>query len=69
MLLGVWIAIFLFLGFPSAWEELLAVVSGIVIIGIAYRMVPEVKISAGQEAHKDIPYVEHKADTITSVTS
>ncbi len=38
VLIGVWIMVFLFLGFPIMWHKILAVVSGLVIIVMAYRL-------------------------------
>lgn len=37
-LLGVWIMVFLFLGFPPLWRYIMAVVSGLIIILIAYNL-------------------------------
>lgn len=37
-MLGVWVIVFLFLGFPSDWEKILAVVSGLLIIVVAYTL-------------------------------
>ena len=35
--MGVWVMVFLFLGFPAAWDKGVAIVSGVIIISIAYR--------------------------------
>ena len=43
--LGVWIAVFLFLGFPSNWENGIALVSGLLILSIAYSLPAPVKMS------------------------
>jgi hypothetical protein len=42
-LMGVWIMIFLFLGFPSLWHKIIALVSGFIIIAISYNLSPENK--------------------------
>ena len=34
--LGVWVMIFLFLGFPASWMKPIAIVSGVLIILISY---------------------------------
>lgn len=48
--LGVWIMIFLFLGVPSLWHKVMALISGVVIIAIAYNLPHEKKnISADPE--------------------
>ena len=59
ILLGIWIAVFLFLGFPPAGDRALALVSGLLVVWIAFRMRP---------AQRDIPeermpYAEHKNQT------
>lgn len=41
--MGVWVMIFLFLGFPSSWHRIIALLSGIIIIGIAYNIPQEQK--------------------------
>lgn len=42
-LMGVWIMIFLFLGFPLMWHKVIAIISGIIIIAIAYNIPGESK--------------------------
>lgn len=37
-LLGAWVMLFLFLGLPSSWLKVIAVVSGLVIIFISYNL-------------------------------
>jgi hypothetical protein len=37
-LLGVWVAIFLFLGLPSMWHRILAVITGLVIVCVSYTL-------------------------------
>ena len=66
MLFGVWTALFLFLGFPSAWDRILAVVTGLLIIIIAYRIPPQVKCCSDDcecEEKKDVPFIEHKTES------
>ncbi len=56
MVLGVWVAILLFLGFPQGWQKILAVATGLYLIILAY--------SLGSDAPKTtdlrVPFVEHK---------
>lgn len=42
-LLGVWVMVFLFLGFPSMWHKIIAILSGLIIVGISYNLAPENK--------------------------
>lgn len=46
-LMGVWVMIFLFLGVPSLWHKIIALVSGIIIIAIAYNLPQEKKSQSG----------------------
>ena len=60
--LGLWTMVFLFLGFPSTWDKWLAVITGILIIAIAYKMNPEKKAPAtAADAHSETsaPFVEN----------
>lgn len=60
MLLGLWMAIFLNLGFPPGWDKVIAAVVGILTIGIAYRMAnPGMSEGAGN-IDSGVTYVEHK---------
>ena len=36
--LGVWVMVFLFLGLPSEWDKTFAVVSGLLIVIVAYTL-------------------------------
>lgn len=62
MILGIWVIVFLFLGFPSTWDKILAILSGFFIIVISYRMTPppETKKESGQ----NMPYVESKSEHV-----
>ncbi len=39
--LGVWVMVFLFLGVPSSWHEIIAAITGIIIIAISYNLPPD----------------------------
>jgi len=56
MLLGVIVISFLFLGFRSSWDKLIAIVSGVAIIFVAYKLTPE-PVRA-----KKLNFVEYKND-------
>ncbi len=57
MLLGAWMIVFLFLGFPHSWDKLFAVVCGLLVIAISYRIHPQASVAAPRA----MPYVEHKS--------
>jgi len=48
-LLGVWVIIFLFLGLPYPWHEVIAVISGLIIILISYNLPHEKKTGSFAE--------------------
>ena len=39
--MGVWVMVFLFLGFPIGWHKIILAVSGLIIIAIAYNLPQE----------------------------
>ncbi len=41
--LGVWVALFLFLGFPSTWHKIIAILSGLAIVLVSYNLPHEKK--------------------------
>ena len=56
ILLGVWVAIFLFLGFPQGWQKILAIVTGLYLVVLAYSL------SSDKPKVTDLraPFIEHK---------
>jgi len=59
MLLGVWVLVLPFLGFPGGWLKTMSIITGLVVIAVAYRMKPA---NLPIKAASDKPYVEHKAE-------
>ncbi len=48
---GIWFMFFLFLGIPSSWHKIIAIISGLIIIAIAYNLPQEEKkIPAGSSS-------------------
>jgi hypothetical protein len=37
-IIGVWVMVFLFLGFPAAWDKIIAIITGLLIIFISFKM-------------------------------
>lgn len=56
IVLGIWVMIFLFINFPSTMDKILALVTGLLIIVIAFKLRSE----STPPLKKNIPYVEHK---------
>lgn len=42
-ILGIWIAAFLFLGFPTSWDKIISLISGLIIVLISYNLPQEEK--------------------------
>jgi len=55
MLIGVWVMVVLYLGFPANWDRILLIATGLLIITLGYRMKPP--------AAKEVPFVENKTPT------
>lgn len=56
MVLGIWVIILPFLGFPGTWKSILFCATGLVIATIAYALRPETRVSPAS----NITYAEHK---------
>jgi hypothetical protein len=57
IILGVWVMIYLFLGFPPEYDKTFSLIVGILIIIIAIKSKP----AAVQIPADRMPYVEHKS--------
>ena len=49
LVLGVWITVLPYLGFPYSWKAVLFTLTGIVIIGLSYAIYQEHQKDAGEE--------------------
>ncbi len=56
MLLGILVISFLFLGLPFIFDRILAVIVGLIVVAVAYRLPPEPKSALSR-----MPYVEHRS--------
>jgi hypothetical protein len=70
ILLGLWVIIFPFLGFPFFWDRVIAVATGLLIVGCVYSLRkknPSSTSSVEQVQDVHAPYVEHRTKpTVTS---
>ena len=59
MVIGVWVIVLPFLGFPESWKSILAVATGLLIVWVAYRLAsdPSQKTGAASQAS----FVEHRS--------
>ena len=73
ILLGIWTAIFPFLGFPSSWDNVLAVLTGLLIIAMTYGMRTAGNKNVSGEANiarkAEVTFVEHKVGDIININS
>jgi hypothetical protein len=53
VIIGVWVMVFLFIGFPSSWEKAFAILTGLVIIVFAYRIRFKENSSANSSSFTD----------------
>ena len=63
-IIGIWIMIFLYLGFPSNWDKVFAVCTGLLVVIISFRISNKPPPHSGKEhtKHHMSPFVEN-ADT------
>lgn len=60
MIIGLWVMAILFLGFRDAWDKTLLVITGLLIIAIAYKMKNDgPKLDTSDSSRS---FVEHKTD-------
>ena len=61
MIIGVWVMVILYLGFPGNWDRFLLIVTGLIVIFIAYRM----KSGSEEKPAKkeEPPYVDYHSPT------
>jgi len=57
VIIGIWVMAILFLGFPSSWDKVLALVTGFIIICIAYSIRSEKRSASSSQ----VPYAEHRS--------
>ena len=58
ILIGVWVIVFTFLGFPIVWQQILAVITGVAMIILAYVMRQDLP----KADDRQVPFVEHKSE-------
>ncbi|OHA17016.1 MAG: hypothetical protein A3C79_01905 [Candidatus Taylorbacteria bacterium RIFCSPHIGHO2_02_FULL_45_28] len=57
IILGVWVMVFLFLGFPTTWDKVLSLVTGVLIIVVASKFKPATR----EILPEHLSYIEHKS--------
>lgn len=56
IVLGIWVIILPFLGFPATWDHVIMFATGLLIAAIAYTL----RLQGGSKKPSNVPYVEHK---------
>lgn len=63
IVIGLWTMAFLFLGFPSSWDKVLALVTGLILVIMAYSLRPDRSLDSRNPVRREhVPYVEHKSE-------
>ena len=65
ILLGVWIILFTFLGFPEFWDKIIALITGILIVTISYFLPSKQE----DTTTANLPFVEYKNSTPTETNT
>ena len=65
MLVGVWIMAFLFIGFPLKIEKIFALITGLAVVIVAYRM-KNSESDMYSKHTESVPFVEHKSEPVLS---
>ncbi len=56
IILGIWVVILPFLGFPGNWDRVILFASGLIIAVVAYSL----RLEGQSKKTVDMPYVEHR---------
>jgi hypothetical protein len=56
IILGAWISVLLFLGFPASWDRIIGLITGLIVIGIALKLPHQERTMPTEKR----PYVETK---------
>jgi hypothetical protein len=58
-IIGIWVAILSFLGFPSGWRKVLFLITGASIIYIAYLFYIEVKARLAKDINQSKTFIDN----------
>jgi uncharacterized membrane protein YuzA (DUF378 family) len=59
LILGVWVSILSFLGFPNSWRKFLYVVTGLALVYLAYLFYKQAKARMPKEENHMHSYVDN----------
>lgn len=66
MLLGLWVGVFLFLGFPQTWDKAIAVISAILIIVFSISLGSFESANQRKGESEAVPFVDTKYESRSS---
>ena len=58
-IIGIWVAILSFLGFPSGWRKVLFLITGIAIMYLAYLFYIEVKVRLSKKTNESKVFIDN----------
>ena len=58
-IIGIWVAVLPFLGFPSSWRKVMFVITGLAVMYVAYLFYLEVKIRLSKDASQSKTFVDN----------
>jgi len=58
-IIGLWVAILPFLGFPVFWRNILFLITGLAIIYLAYLFYLEVKVRLSKDINHNKPFIDN----------
>jgi hypothetical protein len=68
LILGIWVAVLPFLGFPYSWKDILTALSGLALIYISFVMYRESKVrEIGKETFDNFSENHHPRENETSI--
>lgn len=61
-IIGLWVAILSFLGFPNSWRKVLFLITGVSIMYLAYLFYLEVKVRLAKDESNSKTFIDNIGD-------
>jgi hypothetical protein len=65
-IIGIWIVILPFLGFPDTWRKILFIITGFMLIYLAYIYYEEVKDRIAKNDNRSKTFVDNNIDNLNN---
>jgi hypothetical protein len=59
LIIGLWVAVLSFLGFPETWRKILFLLTGLAIMYLGYLFYLEVKVRLKNDVNSSKPFVDN----------